>query len=123
MQDFQQLEVWKRAHALVLRVYAESKNLPSSENFGLILNLRRSAVAVARSIAEGAGRSSDMEFAADLKRARAAAHELEYVLLLCRDLGFLPENVYRDLTEEDVAVRKMISGLNKRLSGMAKTLP
>ena len=122
MQDFHQLEVWKRAHALVLRVYEVSKTLPASENFGLILNLRRSAVAVARTIAEGAGRSSDLEFAGDLKKARAAAHELEYLLLLSRDLGFLAEDVYRELTDEDVAVRKMISGLNKRLTGTAETL-
>ena len=122
MQDFHQLDVWKRAHALVLRVYAASKELPSSESFGLVLHLRRSAVAIARSIAEGAGRSSDMEFAGDLKKARAAAHELEYLLLLCRDLGFLPEELYRDLTDEDIAVRKMISGLNKRLNGNPETV-
>ena len=72
MQDFHQLNVWKKAHSLVLRVYRASDDLPASENFGLVLNLRRSAVVIARSIAEGTGRDSDAEFATDLKKARAA---------------------------------------------------
>lgn len=116
VQDFHQLAVWKRAHALVLRVYKVSGELPANENFGLVLNLRRSAVTVARSIAEGCGRSTDAELAIDLKRARAACHELEYIVLLCRDLNFLVEPLYNDLNAELVEVRKMLSGLLNRLS-------
>lgn len=122
MQDFHQLNVWKKAHALVLRVYQASNQLPSSENFGLVLNLRRSAVVIARSIAEGAGRDSDVEFAAELKKARAAGHDLEYNLLLSRDLGFLPEPLHDELTADVLEVRKMVSGLVKRISTPAETL-
>ena len=56
MQDFHQLDVWRKAHALVLRIYVMSNDLPAAENFGLALHLRRRAVAIARSIAEGCGR-------------------------------------------------------------------
>ena len=115
MQDFHQLDVWRKAHAIVLRVYTASNELPASENFGLVLLLRRSSVAIARTIAEGSGRGSDVEFAADLKKARAVGHELEYILLLYRDLGFMPQPVHDELTAEVVEVRKMISGLMKRL--------
>ena len=114
MQDFHQLNVWKKAHELVLRVYKASNDLPSSENFGLILNLRRSAASIARSIAEGAGRDSDAEFAAELKKARAAGHDLEYNLLLSRDLGFMPGELHDELNADVLEVRKMISGLVKR---------
>ena len=116
MQDFHQLAVWKRAHALVLRRYKISGELPASENFGLVLNLRRSAVTIARSIAEGCGRAADAEFAVDLKRARAACHELEYIVLLCRDLKFLAEPIYEELNADLIEVRKMISGLINRLT-------
>jgi len=116
VQDFHQLNVWKKAHSLVLRVYKMSNDLPASENFGLILNLRRSSVLIARSIAEGAGRDSDFEFAAELKKARAAGHDLEYCLLLCRDLGFLPDSIHQELNAEVLEVRKMISGLVKRMT-------
>ena len=121
MQDFHQLNVWKRAHELVLRVYRASNELPATENFGLVLNLRRSASFIARSIAEGAGRDSDMDFAAELKRARAAAHDLEYNLLLSRDLGLLRTELHDELNADVVEVRKMISGLVKKMSIEAVT--
>ncbi len=116
MQDFHQLHVWKKAHSLVLRVYRASNDLPSSENFGLVLNLRRSAVVIARCIAEGSGRDSDVEFAVELKRARAAGHDLEYNLLLSRDLGFMAKPLHDELYEDVLEVRKMITGLVKRMS-------
>lgn len=121
MQDFHQLNVWKKPHELVLRVYKASNELPASENFGLVLNLRRSAVVIARSIAEGAGRDSDVEFAVELKKARAAGHDLEYNLLLSRDLGFMPGGLHDELNAELLEVRKMISGLVKKISTEAIT--
>ncbi len=111
MQDFHNLNVWKKAHALVLHVYAASNGLPSSENFGLIQHLRRAATAMPRAIAEGTGRESGHEFAADLRKARAAGHELEYVFLLCRDLGFFAATQHDELLAELIEVRRMISGL------------
>ena len=122
MQDFHQLGVWQKAHSLVLRIYKVSGDLPESENFALAPNLRRSAMAVARFIAEGAGRDADSKFAIDLKRARAALFELEYLILLCRDLRFFPEPLHDDLAAEVVEVRKMISGLLKRLASPIETL-
>jgi len=115
MQNFQDLAVWRKAHALVLRVYGLSSRLPASENFGLILNLRRSAAFTATRIAEGAGRPSDLEFAGELKRALASSYELEYALLLAKDLGFVEPNLHDETRDEIVEVRKMISGLLKRL--------
>ncbi len=121
MQDFHKLDVWRKAHSLVLDVYKVSNDLPPSENFGLVLNLRRSAAVIARTIAEGAGRDSDAEFAIDLKKARAAGHDLEYNLLLSRDLGFLADSVYDKLLDQLLEVRKMISGLVKKTLSPAQT--
>jgi four helix bundle protein len=116
VQDFHQLNVWKKAHELVLRVYRASNDLPATENFGLVLNLRRSAAFIARTIAEGAGRDSDLEFAIELKKARAAGHDLEYNLLLCRDLGMMHSELHDELIADVTEVRKMISGLVKKMS-------
>jgi four helix bundle protein len=116
MQDFRQLEVWQRAHQLVLAVYQASASLPASENFGLQLNLRRSVLNMAKTIAEGAAKASDGEFLADLRRATAAASELDYLLLVCFDLELLDEPVYQRLAKETIEVRKMISGLARRLN-------
>lgn len=115
MQKFQQLEIWKKAHALVLHIYTISANMPASENLGLVSNLRRTAIQIAKSIAEGAGRDSDAEFATDLKCARAAGHELEYLVLHSRDLGFFTSEVHDEIATQIIEVRKMTSGLIKRL--------
>ena len=100
----------------MLRVYHVSKDLPQSENFGLILHLRRSAMNMATRIAEGAGRPTDAEFAVELKKARAIGYELEYLLLVSRDPGFLQESTHAELTEETIEIRKMLSGFLKRLT-------
>ena len=120
MQDFHKIKVWQKAHALVLRVYAASSQLPPSENFGLSVNLRRSATAIARFIAEGSSRDSNSEFAIDLKRARAAAHDLEYTLLLCLDLGFFPEPLHAELLDQLTEVGKMTSGLLRSIAAPAE---
>ena len=122
MQDFHNLNVWRKAHALVLHVYTASKELPASENFGLSQHLRRAATTIARTIAEGAGRDGGLESAADLRKARAAGHELEYVFLLCRDLGFFTAELHDKLLDELIEVRRMITGLLPRLNGIAEPI-
>jgi four helix bundle protein len=59
------------------------------------------------------------ELAVELKKSRAAGHDLEYNLLLCRDLGFLPSSLHDELNAEVIEVRRMISGLLKTFKGAA----
>ena len=115
MRDFRELDVWRKAHQVVLDVYHGTDALPKSEVFGIAVQLRRAAISIPTRIAEGCGRDSDVEFAACLHKARATASELEYLLLLCRDLGYLPEQEHQKLSGDVVEVRKMMSGLIKHL--------
>ncbi len=115
MRDFRELEVWRQAHALVQKVYVATKLLPKEEIFGLTVQLRRSATAIATRIAEGCGVDSDIEFAGYLQRAKAAASELEYLLLLAKDLGYLPEEQFVSRSEDVVAVKKMLRVLVRRI--------
>ncbi|MDP9039541.1 MAG: four helix bundle protein [Acidobacteriota bacterium] len=109
MRNFHDLDIWRKAHQLALEVYRATDSLPKSEVFGISVQLRRTAVAIPTRIAEGSGRDENQEFATCLHKARAAASELEYLLLLCRDLGYLPEQHHAHLSEETVAVRRMMS--------------
>jgi four helix bundle protein len=86
MQDFRNLDAWKRAHRLALRVYQETQSLPREETFGVTMQLRRSAVAIATRLAEGCGRDGDADFAVDLRKATVICNELEYLSLLAVDL-------------------------------------
>jgi four helix bundle protein len=115
MRDFRELEVWRRAHQLALDVYRTTDELPKSEIFGITVQLRRAAVAIPTRIAEGCGRDGDVEFTVCVNKARATASELEYLLLLCRDLGYLTSEAHEQLGGEAIAVRKMMSGLVRRL--------
>jgi four helix bundle protein len=85
------MEVWEKAHSLVLDVYRETKGFPREELFGITMQLRRSAVAIATRIAEGCGRDGNVDFAVDLRRAKSSFSELEYGILLARDLGLCAE--------------------------------
>ncbi len=115
MKDFRDLEVWRKAHALTLDTYFATRVLPSGESFGLTHQLRRAATNVSTRIAEGCGRDLNAEFGVELRRSKAAASELEYLLLLAHDLGYLSAEDHGRLTEAVVEVRKMVSGLLRRL--------
>jgi four helix bundle protein len=115
LQDFRKLDVWKRAHELVLAVYKTSQTLPKEEVFGVTMQMRRTSTAIATRIADGCGRDSDPAFAVELRRALAACNETEYLLLLAKDLGYLKPEMHDSLSAETVEVRKMIYGLLRKL--------
>jgi four helix bundle protein len=115
MQDFQKIDAWKKAHALVLAVYRETQAMPREEVFGVTNQLRRSALGIATRIAEGSGRDGNVEFAADLRRAQASCNELEYLILVARDLGYWKPEAGERLSADTIEVRKMTIGLLRKL--------
>ena len=90
MEDFKELRVWAKAHELTLVIYQKTRGFPKEEMYGLTSQLRRAAVSVGANIAEGCGRRSDGEMKRFLQIARGSANEVEYHLLLAKDLRFLP---------------------------------
>jgi four helix bundle protein len=115
MQDFRNIDAWVKAHDLVLKVYQQAKELPREEVFGLTLQLRRSVTAIATRIAEGSGRTSDLEFASDLRRSAAHCNEFEYLVVLARDLGYWKPEVAEAHIAQTIEVRKMVNGLLRKL--------
>jgi len=92
MKDFRDLQVWHKAHELTQRVYRASTGFPKEEVYGIRAQLRRAAVSIPTNIAEGCGRGSDGDFARFLQIAMGFASEVEYLLLLSRELGYLQES-------------------------------
>ncbi|SRR6266496_5828864 len=115
MKDFKELKVWEKAHALTLHVYEETRSFPKEELYGLTSQLRRAAASVAANIVEGCGRRSDGEFTRFLQIARGSASELEYHILLARDLHLLNETAFHSLDAKVVEVERMLTGLVKRV--------
>jgi four helix bundle protein len=115
MQDFRDLKVWQRAHALVLDIYRDTALFPDNERFGLTSQIRRAAVAIPANVAEGSMRSSDPDFARFLLVSMGSASEVDYYLVLARDLGFLQSAAYEKLSAELQEVKRMLNGLITRV--------
>ena len=115
MKDFKELKVWKKSHALTLQVYKETRTFPREELFGLTSQIRRAAASIGADIVEGCGRRSDGDFTRFLQIARGSASELEYHLLLARDLRLLDEAVFHGLDSKVVEVERMLTGLVKKV--------
>ena len=72
MKTHKDLEVWKNGINIVKLTYQTTMSFPKEELFGLVSQIRRSAVSIVSNIAEGAGRQSDTEFRRFLKVHRGA---------------------------------------------------
>ena len=115
MKDFRDLKVWNRAHRLALDIYQRTTRFPKEEQFGFVSQLRRAAASVPANLAEGCGRQSDSDFARFVHLAMGSASELEYHLLLAKDLGLLQEHDHRPLENEIIEVKKMLAALISKL--------
>ena len=120
MRDFRELKVWEKAHRLTLDVYRATGAFPREELYGLTSQIRRAAVSIGANIAEGAGKSSRPDFARFLQIGLGSASELEYHLLLSRDLDYLEPESYQTLLSQVSEVKKMLTGFIQYLYG-AKT--
>ena|SRR3989344_8801215 len=114
-QDFKQLRVWQEAYTLSLGVYKASKNFPAEERYGLTSQLRRAAVSVPANIAESCGKSTPAHQVQTLYVASGEVKELECLLLLARDLGYLPRTDFEPLNARLTSTAKMLGAFIRRI--------
>jgi len=115
VRDFKELKVWERSHRLVLEVYKATGRFPREETYGLTAQLRRCSASIPANIAEGCGRSGDTELGRFMPIAMGSASELEYHLLLARDLDYLDDREYQELWRGTQEVKRMLSTLITKL--------
>ena len=115
MEDFKNLKVWRKTHELTLTVYQSTRTFPKDEIYGLTSQIRRAAASIGANIAEGCGRRSDPELRRFVQIARGSANELEYHLLLARDLRFLTPEEYGELEARILEIQRMLAALSQRL--------
>src|SRR6266481_2237010 len=111
MQDFRKLDVWRRCHRFALQAYKLTRELPPDERFGLCSQIRRAASSIPANIAEGCGRRGPGELRQFLYVSMGSASELEYFLLLARDLRMLEVNRHHEIEGELLEIKKMLVGL------------
>ena len=116
MQDYRKLDVWQRAHQLVLAVYTASAAFPGREAYSLTDQTRRAATSLPANIAEGCGRETTAELRRFLFIAMGSASELDYHLLLAHDLNYLDATIYQRLNDELNIIRRMLNALIQKLT-------
>ena len=118
MQDFRKLKVWEKAHLFTLTVYKVTKMFPSDERFGLTSQLRRATSSIPANIAEGCSRTGSKELRRFLDIAMGSASEVEYHLILARDLDYLDE--WEPLNSSIVEIKRMLAAFIKKLRSETK---
>jgi four helix bundle protein len=115
VQSFRNLKVWEKAHAMTLDVYRSTRVFPKEELYGLTSQMRRSSASIGANIAEGCCRNGDKDFGRFIQIAAGSAGELEYHILLVRDLGLLNADDYQRLSTETIEVKRMLTSLLQKL--------
>ncbi len=121
MSDFRRLEVWRKAHELMIDVQALTGAIRGGAYLSLKSQIVRAAMSIPTNIVEGRAQRSDREFSRFLAYAAASTSELEYHLIAARDIGALGKEKTNPLIGRVIEVRKMLLGLQKTLA--APSLP
>jgi four helix bundle protein len=116
MKDFRQLKVWQKSHQLTLALYKLTASFPREETYGLSSQIRRAGASISANLAEGCGRNGDAELARYCSIASGSASELEYHLLLARDLKLIKVEDYTPLAERVIELKRMLAALFQKLN-------
>jgi four helix bundle protein len=109
MSTYKDLFIWQKSVALTLSIYKLTSKFPKEELYGLISQMRRSAVSIPANIAEGRRRESDKEFRRFLLISYGSGAELETHIEISKQLGFLSEADAQNLDQQLSEVMRMIN--------------
>ena len=112
---FTELDVWKVGHQLTLQIYRLTEKFDKEEKYALTQQMRRAAYSVPMNIAEGKESGSIKIYMKHLYIARGSNAELQYQLILSRDLGYITESEHGEMNDLSVRVEMMLNKLITRL--------
>lgn len=111
---YKKLEIWRESIDILKDVYILADKLPKSEDYNLKSQLKRAMVSVPLNIAEGKCRASSKDFSHFLNIADASLDEVDVVLTICEELGFLED--LTNIHEKNKVLTKRINALRRKLS-------
>jgi four helix bundle protein len=121
MFRFEKLDVWQRAVDHAGTIYEVTRGFPSDERFGLTNQMRRAAVSVSSNIAEGSGRTSDIDFARFIEFSYSSLMEVISRSTIAERQHFLTKPTYDRIYQEADELARMLSGLRATLLHNAAT--
>ena len=113
IRSFDDLHAWQEGHKLVLMIYEVTKGFPSEELYGLISQLRRCAVSITSNIAEGFSRQSYKEKLQFYSMSQWSVPELQSQVLVAKDVNYISNERFQEISEQAVIVHKLLNGLIK----------
>ena len=113
MRNIDQYEVVKKAHKLTLKIYEITKKFPKEEIYALTSQMRRAASSIPMNLKEGGG-GTELEFFRYVRIAYGSCEELDYQLLLSKDLNYIDDEVYLELQKDTKEISKMLFGLFRK---------
>ncbi|MBI5621800.1 four helix bundle protein [Candidatus Falkowbacteria bacterium] len=111
IKNFTDLITWQEAHKLVILIYTITKNFPSEEKFGLISQMRRSAISISSNIAEGFGRQGYKEKIKFYYLAQGSLTELKNQIIIAYDIHYLAQEKFTEITEQINHAHRLLQGL------------
>lgn len=115
MRDFKKYDIWKLSHVFTLKIYDYTKSFPKDEIYGIVSQIRRASSSIPTNISEGCGRDSDAEFNRFLTIALGSASEVEYLIILSKDLNYIDKNSFNKLDEDINTIKRKIYSLKQKL--------
>lgn len=110
-RSFTEWEVWKNAYDLVLQIYQHTHLFPREEKYGLTLQLRRSANAVAANIAESQGRFSYTDCIRVLYIARGEIFETRSHIRVAKGVNFIENKTFALLDSQYEQLTRSLNAL------------
>ena len=114
--SYRDLIVWQKSMVLVTQVYLISKTLPKEELYGLVSQIRKSAVSVPSNIAEGYGRNSTKDYLRFLQIASGSLYEMQTQLEICQNLEYISMQEYNRINAQSMEIERMLSSLIRKVT-------
>lgn len=115
LKNFKELKVWQKSYSVCIRLYQATAKFPAEERYGLISQIRRSAVSIPSNIAEGYGRKTTTDYIRFLYIAYGSLCELETQIMLAGDLDYLPVEKLKRLNTDISETERMLKALIRSL--------
>jgi four helix bundle protein len=115
MRDYKKYKVWKLGHDVTIMVCKLTSVFPKEEIYSLTSQMRRASYSIPSDIAEGCGRETDQAFKRYLTIARGSATELEYFLVLVKDLGFINQKGFDKVNGNVNKVKRSLNNLINKI--------
>ncbi len=113
--DYKKLTVWQDSVDLAIDIYQMLGNFPGEEKYGLVSQIKRSAVSIPSNIAEGAGRFTSKQFVQFLSNANGSACEMDTQLIIANRVGYIDLIVYEQLEDRINKIQRKIFNLTQKM--------